>query len=344
MFNSLHKLYKRHNDSGKTPLEDFNTECFANILVLYPDIRADFINNFLGLPNDEYKIITQLRKNLPDDDNCIIDLVFEGRQHVCLVENKVESEEGYNQLIRYGKVLDLHYANQNKYLFYCTKYSDPKNHNNEYEQYNFRQFKWYEIAKFLKKYRTENPLINDYINFLNENGMAQDNTFKPENFIAMESMAKTLEIVNFHIDNAAQEFDKLFGKSELKDSQKWEQVSFQNRLSRFVNGVLESQPYKTSEILYSIEFNTLSLSVHIHVNEAHEQLSAFEMIDLSNTQFKLEKFGHGSTIFKLESLGKFLNDENSDKYIKDWFGQSFNELRDLIKANPQLNWRFNFEC
>jgi len=172
MVNELFNLYK--NNSKKTPLEDFNTECFASILNMYPEVKEAFIT-FLRLPIDNYKVITQLKKDLKGYTNCIIDFALVGEENVCFIENKVESKEGAEQLYRYGQVLDLYYSNKNKYLFYCTKYSEPKNLDGEFKAYNFKQFKWFEVAKFLKPYTTDNILIKNYIGFLKRFNMQQGN-------------------------------------------------------------------------------------------------------------------------------------------------------------------------
>ncbi|MDP3313717.1 hypothetical protein [Lutibacter sp.] len=66
MFLDLINLYKNNNNGNKTPLEDFNTEYFANILRLYKNVNDDYITNFLQLPDDNYVIKTQLKKDLPD--------------------------------------------------------------------------------------------------------------------------------------------------------------------------------------------------------------------------------------------------------------------------------------
>ena len=142
MFDSLLQLYK--TNTYKTPLEDFNTECFAGILNMYPKIKNDFIFNFLSLPKDDYKILTQLKKDLEDYQNCIIDFTLIGNNNVCFIENKVNSREGDIQLFRYKLVLDNYYPNHKKHLFYCTKFSDPKNEDNEFKDYNFQ--KWQDMA------------------------------------------------------------------------------------------------------------------------------------------------------------------------------------------------------
>lgn len=337
MFLDLINLY--NNNSNKTPLEDFNTECFANILKLYENIKTDFIYNFLILPEDEYTIKTQLKKDLLNDPNCIIDLVFIGNKNICFIENKVESGEGHEQLSRYCKVLDIHFDKLNKYLFYCTKYTDPKNINKEFNNYNFKQFKWFEIAKFLKKHTNENPLIKDYILFLKNYKMTQDNTFKVENLLTLENMMKTIEIIEFHIDNSKFEFNNLFGSEKYNSNFNWNQLKKHNRICHFNSGILVSQSNKYSEVLYAIELEDLTLSTHIYINSDHEQYEQFQAINIENSNLKCRIENWGSAIYIKEYLGKFLNNENSDMLIKDWFLNSFEIIKTLISNNPQLNWR-----
>ena len=339
MFLDLINLYNKNSNSNRTPLEDFNTECFANILRLFEIVKNDFIYNFLKLPEDKYVIKTQLKKDLPNNPNCIIDLVFIGKKNICFIENKVESNEGYEQLSRYCKVLDIHFNNLNKYLFYCTKYTDPKNRNKEFSNYNFKQFKWFEIAKFLKKYNIENPLIKDYILFLNHYKMAQDNTFKVENLLTLENMMKTIEIVEFHVDNCKFEFNSFFGCEKYNSNFNWNQLKNHNRISHYNSGILISQSNKYSEVLYAIELEDLTLSTHIYISSDHEQYEQFKAINLENFQLNCRIENWGSSIYMKEDLGKFLNNENSDKLIKDWFLNSFEILKTLISNNSQLDWR-----
>lgn len=340
MFLDLINLYNKSSNSNRTPLEDFNTECFANILRLYKDVKDDFIYNFLNLPEDNYNILTQLKKALAEDPNCIIDLVFIGEKNVCFIENKVESFEGWEQLRRYGNVLDIHYSKLKKHLYYCTKYTDLKNEKGEYSIYNFKQFKWFEIAKFLKKYQRENPLINDYLKFLTNYKMAQDNTFKSENILSMENMLKTLEIAEFHIENCKGEFNKLFGSERYDKNFNWNQLKGHNRISHYKAGILNSKINKDySEILYSIEFSNLKLRVQIYVNSNHHQYEEFKKLSYNDFQIKTEDFGNGFCFYVNSSLGKYLNDVDSDKDIKEWFLNSFEIMENLIINNPQLDWK-----
>ena len=336
MFLDLINLYKKSIKSDRTPLEDFNTECFANILKLYENIKNDFILNFLELPEDEYRITTQLRKDLPEVKNCIIDLVFIGKSNVCFIENKIESKEGREQLLKYSRVLDIHYLELKKHLFYCTKYTELKNENGKYDIYNFRQFKWFQIAKFLKKYQNENPLINEYIKFLYKYKMAQDNTFKSENILTVENLQKTFEIAEFHLNNCKEDFNIKFSSEKNVRNNNWNQLKIHNRISNWKLGILNGGGH--SEILYCIEFNNLKLKTQIYVTSNNTNYEKFKKLSNDRNDIRSFDFGSGFCYYTSTDLGKFLNDENSDINIKEWFCESFKIIETLILNNPQLDW------
>lgn len=341
MFIDLINLFNKHSSSNKTPLEDFNTECFANILRLYKDIKHDFIRNILELPKDNYVIKTQLKRDLPDNRNCLIDLVFIGNKNVCFIENKVESGEGYEQLKRYGDALVHHYKKYGKYLFYITKYNDPKNEDGKLNKFNFTQFKWFEISNFLRTYQTDNPLINDYLKFLNKYKMEQDNTFRSENLLSMENMAKTIEIIESHIENSKYEFNKLFGSAKYDKNFNWDQIRVHNRLCHLNYPILKCEKNRPSEILYCIDLNNLKLKTHIWVDQMHEQYENVTKLEISEKEIKSEitSGGAGIKYYVEKDLGLFLNSNNSDEEIKNWFLWSFEIMHNLIKDNPQLDWQ-----
>lgn len=333
MFNSLYNLYK--NNSHKSPLEDFTTEGFANILIMHPEILNAFCLDFLKLPVDIYTVKTQYYQALNTEDaNCIVDLVLIGDKHVCFIENKVESSEGYMQLERYMAALNLHHQHKKKYLQYCTKYADYKNVITN--GICFNQFRWYQIAEFLKTYR-ESPLIISFLGFLNTYKMSQDNTLKSENFVAMENLRKTIEIAEFHIDNSKQKFIEYFGRSALNKNMNWDQIKSHNRVCYYVENVLNSPTKKGSEILYAIDFDDLKLTTQIYFDRNHEYFKNLDEIQLSGN-LKKTHFENGTAIQIKEDLGKYLNNVNSDKDIQEWFIESFEQLNDFIKDNSELNW------
>lgn len=327
MIQDLYKLYSKNGYSDKIPLEDFNTEAFAGILKLYPEIKKDIID-FLELPEDEYLVSTQVNYTLPDTQNCIIDLVFIGREHICFIENKVNSSEGREQLSRYCQALDLHHQNHILFLVYCTKFSDPK----EITTHNFKQIRWFEIAKRLKKYSDTNPTIKDYLIFLKTHKMAQDNTFTTDTIVTMENFIKTFEIVSHHVNLSLPVFKKTFKLDKIK---KQDSTMSKDRYAYYVENVFNDKSTYT-ELLYCIHYSTAKLQTHIWINKKHKNISQLEL--LAQGKFKILKNDLGLLLFKDRPIYDLLNNSNSDEIIKEWFSNSFNEIYDFIKSTPELGW------
>ncbi|AZJ32254.1 PD-(D/E)XK nuclease superfamily protein [Tenacibaculum mesophilum] len=335
MFDNLFKLY-RNNTGKKTPLEDFTTESLANIFILYPNIANDFCINFLKLPKDNYKVSTQYYQHISTKaSNCIIDLVFLSKNHVCFVENKVESLEGKNQLKRYTIALQENHLKKKKYLRYCTKYADPKTINQDYV--DFSQYRWYELAHFLSRYE-ENLLIKTYLDFLYNNNMSQDNTIKSEQLLTIEHLRKTIEIIEFHIDNSKSNFSKFFGAaSNINKNTNWNQIKSQNRICFYQENVLVSKTNQYSEVLYAIEFDELKMVTQIYVDKKHEQYPNI-VNEIVEGVFIKSFFEYGVALRLEENLANYLNNTDGDKLIQEWYYNSFNKLKQWIKNTSNLQW------
>ncbi|MAX70791.1 MAG: hypothetical protein CMC76_06760 [Flavobacteriaceae bacterium] len=336
MFNNLFKLYR--TSTLKTPLEDFTTEGLAGILQLNEDICNDFCLSFLNLPEDIYTVETQYFQAISDDKpNCIVDLVIIGEKHVAFIENKVESSEGDEQLLRYKLALHQNQVEKEKYLFYCTKYADPKEPK-EFDV-NFNQFRWYEVAKFLRQYK-DVPLVQSYLEFLTSHKMSQDNTIKSEHLVAMENLLKTIEIVEFHIEKSKNTFELIFGRDKSDRNFHWAQIKNHNRIGYLKTNVLNSLSGKWSEVLYAIHLESLKMITQIYVDSDHDAYDAF--VDLKGVEesgFSRTYFENKGLSIKLEQdLGLYLNNEQSDKLIADWFSLSFNKIKVLIQQNNHLQW------
>lgn len=330
MIQDLYKLYRKNGYSDRSPLEDFNTEVFAGILKLYPEIKKEIIN-FLGLPEDDYLVSTQVNYTLPDTQNCIIDLVFTGSENICFVENKVNSYEGWEQLSRYCQALDLHHKDHKPFLVYCTKFADPK----EIITHDFQQIRWYEIAKRLKKYSEKNPTIKDYLHFLKIHKMAQDNTFTTDTIVSMENFIKTFEIVGHHVNLSLPVFKKVFSLDKIK---KQDSTMSRDRYAYYVNDVFKDKSAYT-ELLYCIHYSTVKLQVHFWVDKKHKNMAQFEL--LAHGKFNILKNERGLLIFKDRPIYELLNNSNADEIIKQWFSDTFLEINTFIKSTPELEWSLN---
>lgn len=330
MLLSLYNLINK-SSNGRTPLEDFTTECFAGVLQQHPLVLETF-TDWLNLPKGSYKVTTQCNHYLEDDMNCIIDLVLESNNVLCFIENKVNSKEGWEQLNRYTKVLDKQ-SNKQTFLKYCTKYVDSKKNKN----HNFSQFRWHELAKLIEIKHPENPLVIDFVQFLKRHQMTQDTSITTDTVIAMNKFLQTYEAMNFHIINALGSFKKLFPKGEIVKGEGIAKIREHDRISRSIHRIFKENS-KPSELMFAIYFEEVKIQTLIWVSIHHPMAEKMEKRAIESGIFKTRKNESGIGIYLDCKLYQFIENKNSDQEIKEWFENSFQVFRDFIDNNPDLEW------
>lgn len=330
MFGNLYKLYS-NTKSNRTPLEDFTTECFAGVLQCNPTILADFVG-LLKLDAGTYKVNTQVKYTLPNDPNCIVDMVLENENTICFIENKVNSKEGWEQLSRYAKVLDG--IDKKTYLRYCTKHVDTKKET----LHQFKQLRWYNISNLLEKKHSHNVMAMQYVQFLKQQQMAMDTSITTNTVISLKHFLNTYEAMDFHIKNALPDFKKVFPKAGIIKQEKIPKIREHDRIARMIPNPLKDQTYHT-EILYGIHFELCKLQTQLWVHKSHPQCNDIYERGKASGLFeycKIDEYGLGLRNYK--KLYHFMDTQNSDEDIKQWFVNSFNNIKQFIKDNPDLNW------
>lgn len=346
MFSNLYKLY--HRNSGKrTPLEDFNTEVFVGVLNYNKEILNSFID-FLELDKGDYSVKTQRFYKLDgDDSNCYVDMVLECNHTICFIENKVNSKEGWEQLERYSKALDNEHIRTNKktYLKYCTKYNDPK----QEKRHGFSQFRWYEIAQLLKEENNHTPIamVEDYILFLEEKNMTLDTSFTNTTVDTMATFRQTYSTIESYIEKAHEKFKIHFPNTDLKLDNN---VLKNGNISMTLDApFIEMNDY--ASIYFAIAFDEPSLHVEIWVEEGHKVFKKFveagdciskelekKENDCPFTSFDIYN-GKGARLIRLKFLNDFINEENPELEINNWFDESFKNIKQFIDHNSQLGWK-----
>ena len=334
MLNNLFNLYLRH--TSKTPLEDFTTEAFIGILKFEPAITSEFTKQFLKIPNGEYSIRTQVQYDLENDMNCIIDVVFESDEIICFVENKVNSPAGHRQLERYCDVLEIHKSEGKKtYLRYCTKYFDEK----QLKQHEFIQFRWYEVATFLKSY-SDNALVSDFLNFLKIKNMSQDLTITTKDLLSIENLFDTLNILKGYLERVKPRFVKTFkSAAKISDGCTVSQLTRHKRVIYYFKDVVG---INYSELKYGVQTSNAQFYVGIWLDKNNSEYSSFKsFFQTDDHGFQILYFESGIAIELKTSLQNFLNKENADNEISNWFQASFLKFSELIKQLNTVAWKIN---
>lgn len=329
MFINLFNLVKS-TSQVKTPLEDFTTEGFSGILKQNKSILKAFLL-WLELPVGNYMVSTQVKYALEDDDNCIVDMVLESESTVCFIENKVNSKEGHRQIERYAKVLDLS-EKENKFLKYCTKRVDSK----PYLYHNFKQFRWYEISNWLEHNFPNVGIVKDYLKFLKKHNMAKNTSITTDTVISMNKFFQTYEAMDFHVKNAVPNFMNHFPNASLSNRSNLKAIETSDRIERGLSKILTIKT-NDCELLYCVHFESVKLQTQIWISLAHPQaLVLLERAKSSGFQYWQDENGIG--IFKDCKLYQFIESQNSDQEIKNWFENSFSEFRHFIDLNLDLDW------
>lgn len=343
MFNRLYKLFK--SKSNKTPLEDYVTEIFVGILNQDEKIKNGFCKSFLGLSDDDvYEVSTQESYTLPNDPNCRIDIQIKGRDTLCFIESKVNSKEGYEQLARYIKVLD-NCEYQNTRLIYCTRDNDRK----PYTEHKFKQYRWYEIAKFLNSYTDNNIAVHDFLSFLDNHNMTKDFSLSTSDFSSISNLKDLLKKTQNTLERVSDYFDDTFYHGiERPSDRKIKLAEIIDKLERIVfrdkNVVDCSNKY--SDFKYGFLIQNPTIYVSIWLERGHSNYKEFKKLAESTEStgdsfIYLSTFKEGIAIELKKDLSTFQDDNDIDQKIAEWFMASFDRFADLIRENPQINWNLN---
>jgi hypothetical protein len=326
MLTRLLKLYSKVNSN--TPVEDFTTEVFASILETDEEILNIFISEILDLNFDDFQIETQKNYTLNSGERAIIDIVLKSQNIICFIENKVESCEGLNQLDKYSKVLDSLPEYKERYLFYCTKYFDPK----EETRHRFRQFRWFNIAKIIKS--SENNLAKEFYNFLKSNNMTQRDEISTRDLFNLENIKETLNFLDSFLERIQPTFKEIFGKHASLDN-----TSQMRRFNRYVfykANVFGSE--KGNEIGVGFKFdNEPKAYIWIWTSASNSKAPRFNeyLTEFGDTFDDYEKdYCSYST-----ELITFLGKENSLLELENWYRDKFLKLKSFIDQTKDLEWK-----
>jgi len=208
-FTNLFAYRQRENN---TPLENFLTEIFS--FCLQTDIN--FRNSF-------FKVCLKINSK----GNCLIstqneyeefgrpDIEIELDNYSILIENKVDSTEGLNQLNRYASILRMHKQDdRKKIVVFLTKIFEQKILEDNTVQ--LIQIRWYEIHNIISSSNTETTkLLKE---FLTDYNMSKSLNFNDTDLSALKVIPQTLDKMDELLNRFEKEFKDNFGGFSSKAS------------------------------------------------------------------------------------------------------------------------------
>ncbi|MGY3053772.1 hypothetical protein ACVWYG_001973 [Pedobacter sp. UYEF25] len=336
LFSSLIKLYR--SQGLKTPLEDFTTEIFVNILETHPKIREKFVKDILKIDGDGFSISSQETFSFTKNSrtSCKIDIVFRNEDSICFLENKVHSVEGFGQLNNYCQVLDGLSQYKNRYLRFCTKFFQDKAH---IVQHDFKQFRWCNIANFLS-FWSEHQIIGIFLEFLEINKMGNSTDFTLHEVLALENFNPALLKMEAYLDKLKPRFRSIFGDFKIAKNM--------NQLKEHTRHVFWKENLFGNyyvELGVGFQFSgSPHLIVWIWVPEDSPSLKAFQdMLSKVN-----EGYNNAKDYFEYtKSLSDFISSESMETDIEEWFVNTFGKMKLMAESYPELEWNLpskDVEC
>ena len=160
--NSIFSLLWKRRDVS----EDFRTEILCWVLrsLNRHSCLTEFFNK-IGVQATIYnpKISTQ------ETVSCgRFDIVVRDSHTLIVFENKWDSPVDINQLVKYDNYLDSS-GKITKYLIHVTKDHKPVGHNFKTA---FVKLSWSKLYESLSEYRMSNEIVHEFLNFLEEEGVA----------------------------------------------------------------------------------------------------------------------------------------------------------------------------
>ena len=153
------RIFSYRRSKHRTPSEDYFTETFVAVLKRCGPLRTAFVEELLGMDRENIDAIRlETQKSFKVGRDCTRrrpDVWVEARdvadrRHVAIIENKIDSKEGENQLSDYAEILEGERGAKSRTLVYVTKYSEETNFRRR-ENLRFKHLKWFEVYGTLTK-------------------------------------------------------------------------------------------------------------------------------------------------------------------------------------------------
>ncbi|WP_300659787.1 hypothetical protein, partial [Fluviicola sp.] len=207
----------------------------------------------------------------------------------------------------------------------------------------FKQFRWFQVARFVEKHPSESAIKNDFLSFLKLKKMSQDLTITTENTSAIKSIFEAIELVNGYLDRAKPSFEKAFNadkSNKISDGFSTTQILHHKRLIYYFKEIIGNPSDGWSEIKYGFQLNSLQIYCGIWVDKKNSKYVAFkEYIQNNKADFIIYDLPNGFAVELNESLERYQGDQDGDEKILNWFKEAFGRFQNVIEQTNHLSWR-----
>ncbi len=332
-------LYKLKLNNSLNPLEDYLTEIFCYCLEEYEILRSDFLETFgiYSFSNEDELYFISTQHNLPSlpthKSASRPDMVLIYKNATIFFENKVASNEGFEQLERYRDHL-VNTETEYKTLVYIARDYEPK----QIKNINFVEIRWFQVFNFLKKYKHLNPVFQMML-FMKNQKMAMNNKFTPTDLITLGNFSNVYRLMDETLTGEVTEmFKKINGSISRQDSC----FTQLRRHDRYIyTAELKNQVWVG--IGYWMNSQTdreypevgVIFEVRPTSDKRKEIINTFNIIKNLNESlwksYSLDNPTGYAGIYKTKGLQEFLSDNSHIESIKDYLKIMISEIEQIYK-------------
>lgn len=356
------KLLNLH--TGVTPEENFFTEVFVAVLSRNKELHSEFVRRFLGISDKYYSYRIESQVSLPilpehdmgsrpdvliqlfTDEPAVYDLI--------LIESKLGSSEGRNQLSRYADHLAETFSNARKrYLLYITRYYDPKAAPDIVgkmgDSVKFIQIRWNQIYVLLNNFR-QDALVDEMAIFMEDNGMAEITQLLPGDLFAITAFPRVMDFMLNSMDGELKKkFSSILGVSpyplkdmvdNLRSNRRFMLYAYLGKNWWVGLGYFFDPDGKTNfpSLRLNIEINSKATRWQELATVFKEILSEPPSPMFAWSSYNLEKPQSWAGIYIQESLNSVVAESDHLHIIKNKFNLYLDQVALIKQKYPSLPW------
>ncbi len=279
----------------------------------------------------------------------IEDAESESSIEVVMIESKIGSVEGEDQLERYAEHLsDM--SGTRKTLVYITRAYDPKDAEEmrtRTQNVEFRQLRWHDFYRFLQIVEKD-ALVEEVMLFMEEHGMAQSHRLSTADLLTLSRVPRAFEIFDETLGDDVRAELEAFAGNKVKGQTHglnrirwhWQYViiaSLQDwDLICFI-GYTMDDPEEPPGLTVNLESRPNAVARESSV-AAMRKIAAREEWE----EYGLDSSSEWAGVGRWVSLADLLPEEDHIAAVKRFFIESMRQLRDELtafkKEHPDLPW------
>ncbi len=310
------KLFKYREREKISPRENFLTEIFAFVLKHDKLFRELFFKKLGLLKNEKPEILTQstYSEGRPD-----IEIIIDKNIHV-LIEVKVGTTEGYEQLNRYSEILQKSHYPQ-KILVYLTKYFEHKESANE--KVKIKLIRWHEVFDILCK--SEELVTKQLVNYLEEQSMSKNVILNVNDVLAIRTINESTSKLDEVLYHVKPNFQNVIGSSKFPnklDGCYW--------LSHSFNGV----DVKCGFNWFWPKDTGVTLMTWLWIPEARTDIELIkaQLIEIKRWDCWLDEDDKGIVFAKSKSVLEFIEEEDQTKKMASFLKSGIDDLSLVLES------------